>query len=150
MKEARDMSDNECGFCDQDRFRVAEVYIENDHCIDPELRAEARLPPDVLPGSGVIIPKAHRAGPFNLTAAEWEETQDLLSKARAAMHQLLAPDGYTLGWNAQGWLHAHLHVIPRFQDEPMWDQGIRSAINLPGNTRPDPWRPGNGLALPEK
>ena len=62
------MSAYECGFCDQDRFRAADVYIENGHCIffasrDPELRAEANLPPDVLPSSGVIIPMAHRAGP---------------------------------------------------------------------------------------
>jgi hypothetical protein len=54
------MSDNECGFCDQDRFRMAEVYIENGECIffasrDPKIRAEAGLPSDVLPGSGVII-----------------------------------------------------------------------------------------------
>jgi hypothetical protein len=40
-----DMSEYECGFCDQDRFRSADVYIENSHCIflasrDPELRAE--------------------------------------------------------------------------------------------------------------
>ena len=148
------MSEYECGFCDQDRFRAADVYIENGPCIffasrDPELRAEAILPPDVLPGSGVIIPIAHRAGPFNLTPAEWAATQDLLIKARAALHELLAPDGYTLGWNAQGWLHAHLHVIPRFHDEPMWSQGIRSAINIPENRRPDPWGRGNGLALPE-
>jgi hypothetical protein len=58
-----DMSEYECGFCDQDRFRGADVYIENGDCIffasrDPKIRAEANLPSDVLPGSGVIIPKA--------------------------------------------------------------------------------------------
>jgi diadenosine tetraphosphate (Ap4A) HIT family hydrolase len=42
--------------------------------------------------------------------------------------------------------HAHLHVIPRFDDEPLADRGGRSAIKAPENRRPDPWRPGNGRA----
>ena len=41
-------------------------------------------------------------------------------------------------------LHPHLHVIPRFDDEPMADQGVRSGIKDPANRRPDPWRPGTG------
>ena len=146
------MSDRDCRFCDQDRFRSADIYIENDLCIffasfDPALRAEARLVPDVLPGSGAVIPKAHRAGPFELTAAEWSATHDLLLKARAALHEVLAPDAYTLGWNASR-LHAHLHVIPRFRDEPMWGAGLRSTFNVPDNKRPDPWRRGGGMAVP--
>lgn len=56
-------------------------------------------------------------------------------------------DGYPLGWNDQGRLYAHLHVLPRFDDEPLWDQGVRSAIKLPENRRPDPWAPGNGRAM---
>jgi hypothetical protein len=54
-----------------------------------------------------------------------------------------APDSYTLGWNDNG-LHPHLHVIPRFDDEPMADRGVRSGIKDPANRRPDPWRPGTG------
>ena len=55
-----------------------------------------------------------------------------------------APDGYTLGWNDQGGLHPHLHIIPRFDDEPMAGHGVRSGIKDPANRRPDPWRPGTG------
>ena len=29
-----------------------------------------------------------------------------------ALHDLLAPDGYLLGWNQGGALHPHTHVIP--------------------------------------
>jgi diadenosine tetraphosphate (Ap4A) HIT family hydrolase len=36
----------------------------------------------------------------------------------------LAPDGYTLGWNDQSGLHPHLHIIPRFDDEPMAGHGV--------------------------
>lgn len=43
-----------------------------------------------------------------------------------ALHDLLAPDGYLLGWNQGGVLHPHTHVIPRF-DEPLSDRWLRSA-----------------------
>jgi hypothetical protein len=146
------MGETDCGFCDQDRFRGDEVFLENDHCLffasrDPARQEEAGLPPDVLPLSGIVIPIAHRTSPFDLTAEEWLATHDVLIRARQALHELMAPDGYTLGWNDMAGLHAHLHVIPRFHDEPAWDQGVRSAIKGPENKRPDPWRPGNGRAV---
>jgi diadenosine tetraphosphate (Ap4A) HIT family hydrolase len=81
---------------------------------------------------------------FDLSAEEWAATRELLLLVRAELHKRLAPDGYTLGWNDQAGLHPHLHVIPRFDDEPMADQGVRSAIKDPANRRPDPWRPGTG------
>jgi histidine triad (HIT) family protein len=94
----------------------------------------------VIPGCGGIVPKVHRASLFDLTAEEWAATRELLLLVRAELHNRLAPDGYTLGWNDNG-LHPHLHVIPRFDDEPMADQGVRSGIKDPANRRPDPWRP---------
>ena len=51
-----------------------------------------------------------------------------------ALHDLLAPDGYLLGWNQGAGLHPHMHVIPRFDDEPLSDRGLRSAINVPEQT----------------
>ena len=60
-----------CVFCDRPRLReAAEVYIENDHCVYASTR-DPRDPPDVLPGSGVIVPIAHRASPFDFTPEEW-------------------------------------------------------------------------------
>jgi len=93
------------------------------------------------------VPIAHRTSVFELTPAEWADTQDLLLQARMALHDLLAPDGYLLGWNQGGVLHPHMHVIPRFDDEPLSDRWLRSAINVPENRRPDPWAPGSGRAL---
>jgi diadenosine tetraphosphate (Ap4A) HIT family hydrolase len=138
-----------CVFCDQSWMRECEIFIETRHCIfastldDPDIRARAGLAEGVLPGSGAIVPIAHRTSVFELTPAEWADTQDLLLRARMALHDLLAPDGYLLGWNDNG-LHPHLHVIPRFDDEPMADQGVRSGIKDPANRRPDPWRRGTG------
>jgi diadenosine tetraphosphate (Ap4A) HIT family hydrolase len=141
-----------CVFCDQSWMRAAEIFIETPHCIfastrDPDIRAGAGLAEGVLPGSGAIAPIAHRTSVFELTPAEWADTQHLLLQARTALHDLLAPDGYLPGWNQGGTLHPHMHVIPRFDDEPLSDRWLRSAINLPENKRPDPSAPGSGRAL---
>jgi diadenosine tetraphosphate (Ap4A) HIT family hydrolase len=148
------MGDPNCanGFCDLSWMRSADIFIENEFCVfisseDAAIRTRAGLFPGVLPGSGVIVPIVHRTSPFDLTPEEWSATRELLLVARRTLHGLLAPDGYTLGWNDQTRLHAHLHVVPRFDDEPMVDTGIRSGINVPENRRPDPHRPGTGRAL---
>jgi len=51
------------------------------------------------------------------------------------------PDGYNLGWNVgriagQEVEHAHLHIIPRFADEPFAGKGIRHWLKKGENTRP--------------
>jgi diadenosine tetraphosphate (Ap4A) HIT family hydrolase len=145
------MSVSDCVFCDRTPLREADVYIENAQCVYASSR-DPRDPPDVLPGCGVIVPIAHRPSPFDFTAEEWAATHDLLVRAKAAQDERLAPDGYTLVWNCfvpdgdLPGLHAHLHVIPRFDDEPRADAGGRSAIKVPANRRPDPSRGGHGRA----
>ncbi len=144
------MTEGDCVFCDLTQLRAADVCIENAFCLYASTR-DPRDPPDVLPGCGVIIPIAHRPSPFDFTPEEWTATHELLVKAKAAQDERLAPDGYTLIWNCgseigQPPLHAHLHVIPRFDDEPLADQGGRSAIKVPENRRPEPFRRGTGRA----
>jgi diadenosine tetraphosphate (Ap4A) HIT family hydrolase len=141
----------DCVFCERTPLREADVYIENAHCVYASSR-DPRDPPDVLPGCGVIAPRAHRTSPFDFTPEEWAATHELLLAAKAAQDVRLAPDGYTLIWNCfvpggdQPALHAHLHVIPRFDDEPRADAGGRSGIKAPDNRRPEPFAPGNGRA----
>ena len=139
------MAEAECVFCDLTQFRAAEICIENAFCLYASTR-DPRDPPDVLPGCGVIIPIAHRVSPFDFTAEEWAATHELLLAAKTAQDDRLAPDGYLLVWNSAPGLHAHLHVIPRFDDEPLADLGGRSAIKVPDNRRPDPFARGNGRA----
>jgi len=140
------VSDTDCLFCTSDWHRGAEVVIRNHYCIYASTR-DPRDNPDVLPWSGVIVPVAHRASPFDLTHEEWTATRRLLLAVRAALHERAAPDGYTLGWNDQSGLHAHLHVVPRFSDEPRWETGVRSAMKVDQNVRPDPTRAGSGHAI---
>lgn len=136
----------DCVFCDRTVLRTAEVYVENDYCVYASTRDPAD-PPDVLPGCGVIVPIAHRASPFDFSDEEWAATHQLLLKAKAAQDERRAPDGYTLVWNCAPEIgHAHLHVLPRFDDEPLADAGGRSAIKVPENVRPDPTKAGNGRA----
>jgi len=66
-----------CVFCDHDRLRQADLCFENDYCIYASTR-DPRDPLDVIPGSGGIAPKVHRASPFDLTAEEWAATRELL------------------------------------------------------------------------
>ncbi|WP_433745725.1 HIT family protein [Falsibacillus pallidus] len=94
----------------------------------------------VLEGSGLIIPKAHHEDAFALTKEEWTDTYDLLQKAKTYLDQTYSPDGYTLGWNVgkvsnQEIPHAHLHVIPRYHDEPLAGKGIRYWLKQPENKR---------------
>jgi histidine triad (HIT) family protein len=140
------VAEDACVFCDLAQFREADVCFENALCLYASTR-DPRDPPDVLPGCGVIIPIAHRPSPFDFTDEEWMATHELLMKAKSAQDERLAPDGYTLVWNCSPEIgHAHLHVIPRFDDEPLSDRGGRSAIKVPENRRPDPLRPGRGRA----
>jgi histidine triad (HIT) family protein len=123
VRENALVSDTDCLFCDLTQFREAEVFIENASCIYASTR-DPRDPDDVLPGCGVIIPIEHRLSPFDFTPEEWGAVHELLVAAKAAQDERLAPDGYMLLWNCfsePGGVphHAHLHVIPRFDDEPL-------------------------------
>jgi diadenosine tetraphosphate (Ap4A) HIT family hydrolase len=94
----------------------------------------------VLTGSGLVIPKAHRETVFDLTEAEWSATFALLLRVKDRLDRLHAPQGYNVGWNAgsvggQEVFHAHLHVIPRFADEPYAGRGIRYWLKQEANRR---------------
>lgn len=94
----------------------------------------------VLVGSGVIVPRAHRATVFDLTREEWLATYDLLQQAKEMLTKELQPDGFNVGWNCgevggQFIHHAHLHVIPRFADEPYAGKGIRHWLKSEANRR---------------
>src|SRR4051812_466046 len=109
------MAETDCVFCDLDRLRGAEVYFENSFCVYASTR-DPHDPPEVLPGSGILVPIAHRPSPFDFTAEEWVATGALLAQAKAAQDKRLAPDGYLLSWSPfpradelVPQMHAHLH-----------------------------------------
>ena len=124
----------DCPFCHLDQNRRQAVILENDLCLF------LQEPQEVLVGSGLIVPRAHRETVFDLTPEEWAATFELLGEVRALLEAEYAPQGYNLGWNSgtvagQEVFHAHLHVIPRFADEPLAGKGIRHWLKQPGNKR---------------
>ena len=124
-----------CPYCDLDpdlpiRFRNdLAFFIE-----DPRRQG-------ALEHSGVIVPAEHRPTVFDLTDEEILATFRLLADVRAWMDEQFRPDGYNIGWNSgaiagQQVFHAHMHVIPRFADEPLAGQGIRFHLKSDANRRP--------------
>lgn len=126
----------DCPFCFPERDPKQQIVLENDHCYFLQ-KEEEQI---VLEGCGLIVPKLHRKNAFELTIEEWNATYSLLKSAKKILDEQYSPDGYTLGWNVgeasnQHILHAHLHVIPRFNDEPFAGKGIRYWIKQPENKR---------------
>lgn len=122
-----------CPFC-SDSVKQNEIILGNDLCLFLQ-REEA-----VLIGSGLIIPRAHRETAFDLTSAEWNATQTLLLEVKAHLDRMYQPTGYNLGWNCgdtagQEVFHVHLHVIPRYTDEPYAGKGIRYWLKQDVNRR---------------
>ncbi|MHB8928233.1 MAG: HIT family protein [Bacillota bacterium] len=128
------MSTPDCPFCRRGPD-VGHVLFENGLCVCL-LREEP-----VLEGSAVIVPKAHREMVFDLTPGEWSATFELLKRFKEWADTESRPDGFNVGWNSgtvagQDIPHAHLHVIPRFADEPLAGKGIRYWFKSEANRRP--------------
>ena len=113
-----------------------ELVLHNDHCaylVQPERK--------ILPGSGLIVPFELRETVFDLTPEEWTATYELLQAAKEWVDERYSPDGYNVGWNnkpvaGQSIPQVHLHVIPRFADEPLAGKGIRYFMKQAQNRRP--------------
>jgi len=123
----------ECPFCPP-VLDLAQVVLKSTHYLF------VQQPEPILDGAGVIIPKSHRETVFDLTEDEWRDTFALMQQVKALLDNQYAPDGYNIGWNCgqvggQEVLHAHLHVIPRYQDEPFAGKGMRYWLKQETNRR---------------
>lgn len=95
---------------------------------------------NTLIGSYVVIPKSEVSSPFELSDEEWADTKNLMRELKDYLDEKYKPDGYNIGWNVgkvagQEVKHAHLHIIPRFSDEPYAGKGIRYWFKQPENLR---------------
>ncbi|AMQ04868.1 HIT domain-containing protein [Sporosarcina sp. FSL K6-1540] len=130
------MYEKECPYCNLLADPEQQIIFENATCAYIQKPSEQT----VLEGSGLIVPKRHAVDVFSLTAQEWIDTQELLMKVKAYLEERYGHDGYSVGWNTgktggQSISHAHLHVIPRFADEPYAGKGIRHWIKQEANHR---------------
>lgn len=128
-----------CVFCDWSLEPRQHVVIEHDTWAFLQLE-EADRKGAVLEGGGVLIPKAHRETVFDLTSEEWNAMHALLQDVYQYMNDRYEPSGYTIGWNSgeiggQHIRHAHMHVLPRYQDERLAGKGIRYMFKEGRNAR---------------
>jgi len=135
-----------CIFCNYENNKKETILFENDLCVCLAKNEK------VLIGSCIIIPKAHKATVFDLNYDEWEATKQLIDKVKTYLDAKYSPDGYNVGWNCgdvggQSVFHAHLHIIPRYADEPYAGCGIRNWIKREENIRPSQ---GNKIILTKK
>lgn len=110
--------------------------------IETDLSIYSRRDVSDPPGSGIIVTKRAVAFPFHLSTEEWLDVHHLLKQAIGNLNETWHPDGYTIGWNCgysagQRVHQAHLHVIPRFKDEPRSGLGLRAWV-MESNQRIDP------------
>jgi len=123
-----------CLFCSIENDLEQKIILSNQYCMF------LQKPQEVLVGSGIIVPKAHRETVFDLSEEEWNATFQLLQEVKVYLDNKYKPEGYNIGWNVgnvggQEIFHAHLHVIPRFKDEPLSGKGIRYWLKQPQNKR---------------
>jgi diadenosine tetraphosphate (Ap4A) HIT family hydrolase len=123
-----------CPFCSFKNDARGTVVLRNNYCLYIQLNEE------VLIGSGIIVPLEHRETPFDLTQKEWNATYEMLKEVKYLTDKQYNPQGYNIGWNAgkvagQEVFHAHLHVIPRYSDEPYAGRGMRYWLKQPENKR---------------
>lgn len=128
-----------CVYCNIDLEPNQNVILSNEECLFLQL-GTSKIKGGLLEGSGVIIPKKHRETVFDLTDKEWEATYSLLQEVKKYLDEEYEPQGYNLGWNSgevggQHAFHAHFHVIPRYEDEPLAGKGIRYMFKSKENTR---------------
>lgn len=88
----------------------------------------------------MAITKRHIPTPFDINEQEWVSLRTLMQKMKNLVDEKERPNGYNLGWNinragGQNVSHAHLHLLARYDDEPLAGKGIRYAFKQPGNKR---------------
>ena len=123
-----------CPFCFPEKDSEQRIVLSNEYCLF------IQKPQPILMGSGLIVPRAHRETVFELSFQEWQATFDLLQEVKELLDKEHHPQGYNVGWNCghvggQEIFHAHLHVIPRYEDEPLAGKGIRYWLKQPSNQR---------------
>lgn len=87
-----EVSETLCPFCSPNQAPQQHIVLENETCYF--LQHDRHQ--DILEGSGVSVPKAHRPTTFDLTVDEWRDLRTLLLQARAFLAERYRPDGYTL------------------------------------------------------
>jgi histidine triad (HIT) family protein len=113
------MADPDCIFCAIVAEQApAEVIDQDEHTlafmdINPATR-----------GHALVIPKQHSADLFEISDADLERTMRAARRLAGRIAATLRPDGFNIlnSCGAVAWqtvFHFHLHVVPRYEDDPL-------------------------------
>ena len=125
------MSADDCSFC-----KIASGELPSER-VDEDERTVAFM--DINPwthGHALVIPRVHAKNLYEIEPADLDATMRAAQRLATRMRDRLHCDGVNLlnSCEAAAWqtvFHFHVHVIPRFEDDP---------LRLPGAPR----EPGEG------
>jgi diadenosine tetraphosphate (Ap4A) HIT family hydrolase len=129
---------SDCPFCHLSGERVVAA------------NAQATVVADAFPvaaGHSLIVPRRHVASFFDLDLSEAQAVFELLLVTHRWLERMYHPSGFNVGVNigaaaGQTVMHAHVHVIPRYQGDVLEPEGgVRNVIPGKGRYR--------GLRRPE-
>lgn len=124
-----------CPFCLDNHLLKVTILFEDSLWYFTEMKENA------IQNAGMAITKRHVETPFEINHEEWVRLHQLLPTFKEMLDQNEPAQGYNIGWNVfstggQNVAHAHLHIIARYNDEPLAGKGIRFAFKGDGNLRP--------------
>jgi histidine triad (HIT) family protein len=127
-------SKKQCPFCIQNNLLRVNVLYEDDLWYITDMEEGS------INNAAMAITKRHIETPFELNEDEWISLQKLLNKMKKIVDDKETPNGYNIGWNVhktggQNVAHAHLHLLARYEDEPLSGKGIRYAFKQLNNQR---------------
>lgn len=129
------MPDNQkCPFCiDNNLLRVNVLY-------EDDLWYITGMEEGSINNATMAITKRHIGTPFEISEKEWQQLRTLMKEMKKLVDNKEAPQGYNIGWNVnktggQNVPHAHLHLLARYDDEPLDGKGIRYAFKQQNNRR---------------
>jgi histidine triad (HIT) family protein len=128
------MNETSCPFCLTNNLLKVKVLFEDDLWYFSEMHENA------IQNAGMAITKRHLETPFEINKNEWERLRSRLPVFKSILDEKEKAQGYTIGWNiypvgGQNVAHAHLHIIARYDDEPLAGKGIRYAFKAMENIR---------------
>lgn len=124
-----------CPFCIENNLLRVSVLYQDDLWYITDMEEGS------INNAVMAITKRHIETPFEINDQEWRELHSLLDRMKKLVDQKEQPKGYNLGWNiyqtgGQNVAHAHLHLLGRYEDEPLAGKGIRHAFKQLDNSRP--------------
>jgi len=127
-------ANKQCPFCIDNNLLRVNVLYEDDLWYITDMEEGS------INNAVMAITKRHIETPFELNKTEWSSLRTILNKMKKIVDDKEAPDGYNMGWNVyktggQNVSHAHLHLLARYNDEPLSGKGIRYAFKQLDNQR---------------